>query len=374
MGGAAFTPAAHTAAPQVVNADGGSVLAKPKVMTITYAGDPQAIAVDKLVAALGASSYWSATTSEYGVGVLTALSPVHLPEVAPASIDDSTIVASLKANTTGASPAWGPADPSTIYLFVFPEGTIVQAGGACCDTYDGYHGDATIGVKEIPYAVVCECAGFDGPGIPVVESTTVAVSHELIEAATDPFVQSTPAFSQTDDPDAIWTLVTGGEVADMCTYNTNTYVKPADVGFVVQRSWSNAAAKAGHNPCVPADPVPYFNAVPVLPDNVTLQYFGAWHTKGIKIPLGQSADVEIDLFSDAPTAVPWTLQAWDASEFNGGPKLLSFTWDATSGQNGDKRKLTIKVLAIDPQVKGEGFILEARHGTQDNLWMGVVGN
>ena len=43
--------------------------------------------------------------------------------------------ADLANNTHGASPAWGAADPSTIYLFVMPPGTIAtDSTAACCTT------------------------------------------------------------------------------------------------------------------------------------------------------------------------------------------------------------------------------------------------
>ena len=36
------------------------------------------------------------------------------------------------------------------------------------------------------------------------------VSHELQEAATDPFPNSNPAYVQTDNNDLVWTFATGG--------------------------------------------------------------------------------------------------------------------------------------------------------------------
>ncbi len=40
---------------------------------------------------VGATTYWSTATSEYGVGAATATAPVVLTETAPALLDDSTI-------------------------------------------------------------------------------------------------------------------------------------------------------------------------------------------------------------------------------------------------------------------------------------------
>src|SRR4029079_5699049 len=58
-------------------------------------------------------------------------------------------------------------------------------------------------------------------------------------------------------------LALGGEVADLCTRGDSTATWH-ESGFVAQRSWSNAAAAAGQDPCVPGQHKPYFNAVAKL--------------------------------------------------------------------------------------------------------------
>lgn len=367
-----FTPAAHGAPPQVVNL-GGKVLATPKVVAITYNSDPHQADVDAALQEMASTPFWAATTAEYGVGPLTVLPPIHLSEAPPAKLTDVTIEQTLAAKLTGASPAWGDADSSTVYLFVLPEGTIIDAGGNCCESYDGFHSDAKVGNKRVAYGVTCTCPGFDGPKVSDLQQVTVVVSHELVEAVTDPF--NNPAFAQTDDDHAIWSVETGGETSDLCTLDLDSYYVQPGTKYMIQKSWSNAAALAGKDPCVPAGPGPYFNSIPVLNDPVTIDYFGAWPTKGVKIPVGQTKVIDVQLFSEAKTKGPWKVQALDVDgDLFGGQKRLDLKLDKDSGSNGDVLKLTIKVLSADTQLKGEAFAIESSLDGQDNIWFGVVGN
>src|SRR5262249_22080730 len=196
--------------------------ASPKVQPIMYANDANAADIQAFFAALAGSSYWSQIASEYGVGALTFLPPIKLAPAA-ATIDDSTLQSELAANTAGASPAWGVQKAGMISLFVFPEGTIVTAGNeAGCTDFDGYHDE--VKPRGLVYAVSCACPGFDGSGITAVQQRTVDISHELIESATDPLLESNPAYFQNDDANLVWTAVTDGEVADMCEFNDDANI------------------------------------------------------------------------------------------------------------------------------------------------------
>jgi hypothetical protein len=365
-----FAPGPHPAAPQVISL-GGKVLAKPKAVAITYESDPNAAEIDKFMTEMGASSYWAEVTQEYGVGPLTIAPPVHIATAAPKTMSDNAFVALLKKNLGGDSPAWGAADTSTIYVYYAPAGTDVTDQGSCCNEYDGYHGEAAVGGVHVSYAIICNCPGFDGQ--PDFRQTTVAASHELVEAATDPYVNTNGAFGQTDDDHAVWTVVSGGEVADMCEFNDDTNTIPADGTYTVQRSWSNAAAKAGKNPCVPVNSAaPYFNSIPALKDTVTIDYYGAWQTKGVKIPVNQTGTVTLDLFSEADTGGPWNVSVYDMGDFTGQNPTLSFKQDKQSGSNGDTITLTIKVLSASAQ--GHPFIVYSERKGQTNLAMGMVAN
>jgi hypothetical protein len=370
-GGDPFTPAPHPAAPQVVNL-GGEVLATPKVVTISYDIDPHRAGIEAAVNEMASSPFWPETTAEYGVGPLTVLPPIHRSELPPKSLTDEALVQSLVQNLGGADPAWGAADASTIYLFIIPSGTALDAGGFCCESFDGYHADAKIGTTRVPYAVACSCPGFDGPKVSDLQQLSVVTSHELVEAATDPFLK--PAYLQTDDDHIVWTVMTGGETSDLCTLERDAYYVQPGTTTMIQRSWSNKAAAEGHDPCVPRDDVPYFNSAPLLDDTITIDNFGPVQTRGVKLAVGQTKTIDVALFSDAPTEGPWKVEAFDVNgDFFGGKKLLNLSLDKDQGQNGDVLRLTIEVLAYDNQLDGAAFVLASTQGDQENLWFGVVG-
>jgi hypothetical protein len=372
------------AAPQVVNL-GGTVLTAPKVQLIVYAEDPLATDADNMVTELTQTTTWHEQTAEYGVGPLTKLPTIQIAGTPPATLDDdgngtTPFEQTLINNTTGGSPAWGTADSSTIYAFVLPSGTNITSGGNCCTDFYGYHYEAPISsTMSIPYAIICNCTSPQGDPLTPLQNVTTTISHELAESATDPFSDTSPAYAESDDADFIWTVATGGEVADMCEYNADSNYTPPGSTYMVQRSWSNAAATAGTNPCVPVPmPALYFESVPVLPDAITLDYYGQTvQSQGVSIPIGSSKTIDVRLSSTAPTSGPWTVTAYDLNYYLTGDTTTAntvLTLDTTSGSNGDVLHLTIRVNSAYPHLGGEGFVLVSDLGTQENISMGAIGN
>ena len=150
---------------------------------------------------------------------------------------------------------------------------------------------------------------------------------------------------------------------------------------MVQRSWSNAAAKLAKNPCVPvASSAPYFNSFPAL----DLVSWGAdkYVTRGVSVPVGFRQDERrLQLYSAAPTKGTWTVSAldYDAWVLGATPKL-GLSLDKNEGKNGDILHLTITPKAINTTLGAEVFILVSHAGGlrdpdyQTNLTMGVVTN
>jgi hypothetical protein len=368
-----FQPAPHGDAPQEVSL-GGKVMKAPKVLAIAYDMDPFANTLDEFVQQLAKSTYFPAATAEYGVGPLTALPIVRIPGALPKTVDESTLLQMLDDNLTAGAPGWGKADQETIYIFVPPASTTVTGGGdTCCTAFDGYHAETKAGGKNVAYSLVCQCGGV--PGVSATDYTTTTISHEVVEAATDPLTNSSPAWGFTDDAHFAWTLLTDGEVSDLCEFDLDQYLKAKDITHSVQRSWSNAAAKAGKDPCVPTQGAVYFNSVPVLDEDVTMSYYGQKvQSKGVKIPVGQSKTIDVQLFSEAPTSGKWQVAAYDYGALYGVNSTLDFTWDKTSGENGDVLKLTIKAKGKVNQFGGTPFMVESTLGDQDNIWIGFVAN
>lgn len=313
------------------------VMAAPKITALTYDTDTNRAEIEAFLPAFAQSVAWSSTTKEYGVGALAVSAPIHLAGSAPAAMKDSDAHAILKAQA--------PLDPSTIYTLFLPKGTIIDdgSGAKCCTDYDGYHGDYTTGGVSAVYSIVCVCPGFDGKGVTDLQQVTVAAAHEAIEAATDPHNKS-PGYSQPDDAHIAWSLVTGGETADMCSFADTTYWIPSDMKYMVQRSWSNASALAGHDPCV-GDPTSiYYNTIPVLPDSVTLTDYGVT-SKSIKIAKGATGTLKLHLYSDSPSAGEFNVAVDDFSQSG----YITVKNPTGTFKSGDEVSVDITVVGPDPK-------------------------
>ena len=113
----------------------------------------------------------------------------------------------------------------------------------------------------------------------------------------------------------------------------------------------------------------YFNSAPVLNDTVGFTWLGqAGQTKGVRIPVGQSKAIELDLYSEAATST-WNLQATDLQT-----GTLRFAFSQPSGSNGDKVTLTITVLSQNARYGGEPFAIISSKASVKHYWFGFVGN
>jgi hypothetical protein len=395
-------PAPFPATPTVLN-DGGPVMKAPKIVAITFPDDTLAPNLDDFVAKFtAASAYWAGATAEYGVGPMAKAIDVLDSEVFPANttLADTDIQAFLQARIlgkplpgadagaeAGAADAGTPypaADANTIYTFFFPtQVTVSLQGSLSCQGFDGYHGDFALPDGTfVTYAVVTRCPP-QAPGLSEIDSVAATTSHEFIEAATDPLAIDKPAWSTVDPDHMAWEYVGGGgEIGDMCAAYPDAFYKPAGLPYLVQRVWSNKQAALGHDPCQPGGASPYFATAPVLNDTLMVNdpMAGMFTTKGVKIPVGKSVTIDLDLFSDAPTSGPWTVEPIDVfNMFYGTAPLLSFKFagGVSKGQNGDKLQLTITVLpaAKTAGIGGvEAFAIQSTLGNVHAEWYGLIGN
>jgi hypothetical protein len=397
-------PAPHPVLPELVNGAKGPVLTAPKVMFVFYPGDTRETDLASFATKFAASTFWSTTTSEYGVGALTYGGMIELTgETAPTTISDAQLqakVADYLANGT-----LGVPDPQTIYTFIFPSGTTITQTNPIstllgpvlsCQAFTGYHDNVGVafddagapddaGTKtDFTYAVIPTCAAG-------ASTLTSVLSHEWVEAATDPELTANGIFSVNGGPHAafyapdtdhsVWSLLGGGEAADLCEPSGPTIeFTPPEIGFPVQRTWSNVAARASHDPCVPhVAGSAYFAAAPVLPDTVsfTTSFTGNITTKGTVIPVGGSKTIEVDLFSDGALDTPMTVKAQDLLYTYYGStglfkKTLSFVWDRTTGVNGEKLHLTVTVTDSSFLGGGHAFMITAVHGDRYQVWPGLI--
>jgi hypothetical protein len=341
--------------PQVLRQDPAGVIASPKVVVATWSDDPYRDDIEAFYPAFAASTQWAAQTSEYGVGALAVGTPIHLPGNAPSSYTDED-VQMLLMTQLGPSAPWGPADPSTVYTFVIEESTSFDAQGEdCCSAFGGYHGDVLVGSVDVPYAVLCECPPGTLAG-GTLDGLTGAASHELIEAATDAYpYDGASGYTAPGPPFAGWIYATGGEVADLCELATTAFWTPTALGYAVQRTWSNAAAAAGHDPCVSDGTTPYYQTLPAT--DATIPFGGgdpfSSTVTGFAIPMEKTAWVPMRTFADDATG-PLMVTFLDLSGTPASPSLM-FSPTTITVQPGDTFHVAITATAPDPFFDGVEF-------------------
>ena len=330
-------PATFPAPPQVEDY-GGRVLASPVLVPMFFSNDSDAsVTIAQMTAfyeAIGQTNYWKGLL-EYGVGAPAQVVPVMLGVAAPTTLEDGTqgsqlqqLLAQYIADGTGGTPQPGI---DTLYILNFPSTTtITQGGGPSCTAFGGYHYDMKLSDgTPVPYAVIPRCPGAS-TGFTDLQVLTGTVSHELIEACTDPLPDFSPAYAFCDEPHVFFNEANNGsEIGDMCENDPEAFYEFDDLNFVVQRFWSNTSALAGHDPCVPNyDGEVFFNSVPVLSDSgVFAAYGNDGMVESTQIAVGASATLPIQLYSDAATTA-WTVSVYDYVCFstgNNGNVLLDIT-------------------------------------------------
>ncbi len=358
---APFATASHTALPQLLYG-GVDVLHKPHIVTVTFANDPFADQVEQFAAQIQNTQWWAAWSGAYCSSAGSCVTKgdaakVRLTATAAKSYTDTTVKGGastiqdlIKTNLDSAALPAPVTD--TVYVIYFPQGTQItlasgggQPAAKSCQSFGGYHHSMAYGSGQIAYAVLPECKN-GGPGMSQLDEIILSASHEIAEAVTDPYFTQTAQGEMpggfninTQDLNAIpWELALGGgEVGDLCPdlpYGGFGHAVTTDTtpNYKVTRVWSNAAAKANHNPCVPADPGPYFNCAPEK-------------NKGthVNIELGQSKTIALHAFSDQPVAA-WTVTAIDIDSFQGGGTPLTFDFNGQTSatvNNGDIVNMTI---------------------------------
>ncbi|HTQ41949.1 MAG TPA: hypothetical protein VMI75_04260 [Polyangiaceae bacterium] len=331
---------------------GGPKLTAVRVVTVSFSNDdPNLVAsLQSFDDAITSTAWWSAVASEYGVGAGAGGGHVVLPMAASSAYTDSVrggdssvrqLIQSSVAS--GALPA---PDAQTLYVLFFPSGSILRLDGisACAPPGGtGWHDAVTVTPPEagpavdVAYAVLPRCQSD-------LAAMTLAASHEIVESATDPSPENAPAVQMTDPA---W-LAFGPEVADVCIA-VDTNLTTTDSGFSVQRSWSNASAKAGHDPCVPTlAGTAYFNVAP------------ATGTEELTLAVGESASFALYAESDAD-AGPWQVQP----VVTNGSSSLGVTVDRSTVRAGDHAIATVTLQS--PPTLGAtelyGFVSEANGAT-----------
>jgi hypothetical protein len=336
---------------QLVN-QGGPQLTSAKIVTVTWSADSNASTFEAFDDQLGGSSYWETTLKEYGIGPATggAANHVRITASPMPTIDvldlETWLGVQIGLAGTGGFPAY---DPQALYVVWIPPAIKLTASGAdaCTGSLGTYHSEVTVGTHSVPYVFVDEaCNGSQ----PLVDVATETGAHAIAETVTDPHLYTAPAVLGFDAPHVAWIAWAGpgAEVADVCVRFTDAYFKPASPPYPVQRLWSNAAAKAGHDPCGPATSDPYFNVAPQGLEMLSSVVIGtatkAVQGLGYHLPAGATGTFEVGYFSDAPTSAPIELTAVEGDGMTAPiTKVLTLSVATGSGRNGDKDKVTVSV-------------------------------
>ncbi len=303
-----------------VRAHGGAPLAGVELVTVTYEGDPLRERIDAFGATITKSDWWSATTSEYGVLAGKAPTALHLsPAPAPGTVvhlgSDANELQSLVRAEIQKGHIAAPTAETMLGFYTPPSVQLVTADGKVgCKDFRGYHGTLTASAGAstvIPYFVIPRC------DIDVALSAEEAITHVasrlLVNTATNPRPVDAPGLLL--ESASYPALLVGALAAPRIEELGNLCPAPfagGQVGttrestFVVARTWSNANAQAGKNPCVPVPTAePYVNVVPVDgPDSA------------VSLHVGDSVTLRIRAISQGE--IPeWNLRGVDVGEMYG---------------------------------------------------------
>ena len=313
----------------VIPNQGGPIIAKPELVTVTWAGDSLAADLELFDRWLITSATWKTMMAEWGVGPGTYSGAARLAGAAPATLSEDDVAAILRAGfQAGTIPA---PNGSRIYMIYPPTSTMVTSFGVKgCEAFQAYHSAFDVAASEAGaatkaiYGITPRCA--DTQGLTPLDYVTWGSSHEAMEAASDP-INGSPAWRidnqslATPEP---------GENADLCAGH------PTKIeSHMITRNWSNVAAKAGERPCVPAPAGPMF---------------GIFADPGeITVTPGTSTTVTIRAY--AAGAVP----AFSVGAFASSPSLTPKISVKTANE-GDVLKLTLDVSADYVEQPGANIV------------------
>ncbi|MEP7124763.1 MAG: hypothetical protein ABJE95_27795 [Byssovorax sp.] len=355
-GGGTFA-AAHEPFPQVPNR-GGAILPHAQVVTVTFANDARAPTFESFAKWIVGSKWLTTVGAEYGIGAGAVAGVAHRPETPPAKLTSDDIETYL-ANGVADKSIPSPAAPATLadalYLVYYPATTAITTTFVngiikhSCTDFVAYHGEVHHAGLDFSYAVVPDCAAVL-PSLSALESFEVFASHEFIEAVTDALPITKPAWQLVPDPESAWFTSFQFEVetGDLCEYQ-NSYAHEA--GFAAQRSWSNLAAAAGGDPCLPVEPpVPYFNTT-ATPDAVV-------HAKP-----GTTVDYTLKGWSTAPVS------SWSLGLSKSGTLSVTTKFSGTKLNNGQTATLHVTIPADAVAGTSATLVLSSQHTNADaNFW------
>jgi hypothetical protein len=256
--GPGFVPAPHLPWPQLVN-DGGQVIASPRLVTLAASNDVLAPNLFSLANAIVESPWLAQVGAEYGVGAASSggsFVGAPLPvDGGPTSLTWTDLTDYARAAVAAGAPL---PDGRTVYLAFMPPGTTIYGS---LNAYWSAFSLADAGATGDMLLAIPSAAPFPGES-PFDALSRLATEH-LIGVTTDPWPPLGPAWLLPLDAPPVGSPMVVDQTAayragDLCR-NTRI-LETTDAGtFVFSRSWSNAAAARGGDPCIPATAQAYYN-------------------------------------------------------------------------------------------------------------------
>jgi hypothetical protein len=362
--GAVAYPAFMPAMPQIQKGT-LSVITAPVFVPVYFSGETLRPDLDMALSTYLASPEFKPSVAEYGVTSARAGTSIVLTEAAGTKLSSSDIETWLDGKLGGTNAAFGPVDATTlgskVFILYYPSTTTITLDTSqSCTSFGAYHAGATLTSGAVAnYIVVPRCA--PGTGQTQTDELSISMSGILVAAATDPIRSLTPTMTGWASFGAAHIAFDnlGGEVGSAC--DQLPAIMPTGGSAPVVRTWSNAAALAYHDPCLPAPSGAYFVSVPVVSDMVTS---GTVTTTGVLVPKGTSKTIDVQLLSHGPAP------AWNVSAVSFGAGGFTYTFDQPTGQNGDTRKLTITAPATAAQ--DTAAILSGPAMTTTSFWLFAV--
>jgi hypothetical protein len=345
--------------PTVVNS-GGPVLDFPRWVPIFFQDTPDQPDYEDMLGSIGCTDYWRAIASDYGIGDGVSGPSTVVAEDAPTDTDEIGIAKWLaKLVKTGGVEA---ATKNTVYVIFYPSSTKITLGNdRSCFGFGGFHSEAGLADgTTVSFAVIPRCGG--------LERTTATVSHELIEAATDPFPYSDPAFQLPGPDDIAWAYAGGGEVSDLCTLREDSDGVIGDYPYVVQRSFSNRASFEGHDPCVPASN-PYFYGAPHFSDQIDTDLGEVG--RGVRVAPGTTRTIPVTLGADQSIG-SFKVDVLTGRAINVEDGSSTFALDAEFGVPG--QQINLSITSPSNAVGTEVFAIQSTYKGRRLLFYGLVGH
>lgn len=334
---------------------GGRFLRSPRIVTVTFTkDDPKLVArLELLSTTITHSSWWHEVTDGYCtpegecIGEGLAGSAVRLDDALAADVSDDDVEAILARAAT--ANRLGPLDANTMLLVYLPKGVGFRdrAGKYCEKGPRGFHRSTDVTKeKRVALAIVPRCGS--------EAETTGTASHEILEATTNPF-PAERGFAFLGGNTMSGFTFGGVEPVDPCgVINMSTHWT-TESGFVLQRAWSNRAAAAGRDPCVPTPPgaAPYALLVPREPA-VRLQREG------------ESVTIDLDATAGDGVAT-WAVAPFDVTGFQDRTAYVDASLDKAMVRAGDNVKLTVTLKKRAPGNKSL-LGLVSTVGVHSHMW------